>query len=135
MNAATETILQPAAASTPDGMMAMLTCGQARLIFLEASMADLVTLGRMFWAAINSRHSPDEPYDEELSAKSDDEMNVLATFDDEISIRIVERAPRDADERALKASYLIARIRSNNMSEEAEGLAQQWVEDAAMGLV
>jgi hypothetical protein len=134
MNATTETVLARAHTSASD-VFAMLSPGQAVKTFDQASMIELVTLGRMFWAAINSRPGCDGPFDEETSETREAEMAVLADFDDEISIRIIERAPKDVAERSVKASYLIARIRSESMSQAAEDMAQRWIENAAVGLV
>jgi hypothetical protein len=72
-----------------------------------------VTTARTFYAAINSRHS----------GISDDDMAVLASFDDVLSQMLAARRASTAEEAALKAEYLTQRVQSGSMSDEAEAAA------------
>jgi hypothetical protein len=76
-------------------------------------MRDLVTTARTFYAAINSRHS----------GISDDDMGVLASFDDVLSLILASRPASTAEEAAMKAEYLTSRLQAGNMSDAADAAA------------
>lgn len=74
---------------------------------------DLVATARTFYAAINSRHSD----------ISDDDMEVLASFDDVLSLMVAKRPAATAEEAAMKAEYLSRRVQRGGMSAEAQAAA------------
>lgn len=90
----------------------------AAAIMEAATMAELVVLGRLFHAAINSR--PDYEYSEELAEQRDNEMGILSTFDDDLTALIADRVPKDAAEYGVKATYLFARVRNEDIADDVE---------------
>lgn len=101
-------------ASSPETGPSISMRDHHRTTLDRASMAELVTFGRLFHAAINCRHCPDE----ETAHRLDDEMDVLSTVDDEISELIIERRPMTAADYVTKAAYLLERTRSDSMSSD-----------------
>ncbi|WP_424813541.1 hypothetical protein [Roseococcus sp. YIM B11640] len=86
---------------------------RAASIVDAASMSELVTLGRLYVAVVNSRpEDPDVP-----NETRDHEMEVLASFDDEITSRIAARSPNGPQEYDAKVTYLLGRLRSQDVSE------------------
>lgn len=106
--------ISPLGLSAQDGPSARVR--EPSRVIAAASMAELVTLGRLFQAAINDRRPSD-------SEQADAEMGVLAPFDDELSLRICERAPADIEEYRIKASYLLGRLRGGSMSSDVDDSA------------
>nr|WP_314074732.1 hypothetical protein [uncultured Roseococcus sp.] len=87
---------------------------QSKAALAQANMAELVALGRLFHAVINCRECPDE----ETAHRLDDDMDVLAPVDDEISALIVARRPATAADYVMKAGYLLERARTGSMSQD-----------------
>lgn len=120
--------IHPAAAMAGDPSAVGATLPSAAAILAGASMADLVTLGRLYFAAINCRDEDDHADDRA------EEMSVLASFDDELSSLICLREPRDAQEYGVKAAYLFARVREGGMSDAVEDEALQSLERDARAM-
>jgi hypothetical protein len=119
---------ESAIAAGPSMIAAPQTSAQA--IMDDASMAELVTLGRLFFAAINCCDTGESEgaVDDEERHQRDDRMSVLANFDDELSSLICARKPRTAEEYGVKAAYLFARLRGGGMSDAVDDEALQALE-------
>ncbi|MBR0661329.1 hypothetical protein [Neoroseomonas oryzicola] len=107
-----EAIEQTTTANVPSDLGAPWRAHVAE--FEAAHMRDLVTLGRLFFAAVNMR----------AREWSDDEMATLARFDDVLSELIVRRRPTSAEEFAEKTRYLLGRIEAEDMADAVE--QQAW---------
>lgn len=120
--------IHPASAIAAGPPMIAAPQASAQAIMDDASMAELVTLGRLFFAAINCCDTGESEVDDEERHQRDDRMSVLANFDDELSSLICARKPRTAEEYGVKAAYLFARLRGGGMSDAVDDEALQALE-------
>lgn len=77
-----------------------------RTVIDAAPMADLLACGRLFHAAINV-----------VVERSDDDMDVLSSFDDYLCEIIARREPATPQEFAAKTEYLFGRLTRDDVSD------------------
>lgn len=85
----------------------------------QAPLVDLITCGRVYFAAINAGDF------------SEAEMNVLVSFDDHLSELIARRQPATPEEFAAKVHYLLGRIENGSMSDAMDAAASASIMDDA----